>query len=81
MYNFAEIITLQVVINRKQRKHIYKANFSVAVHMCRLYFHGKTTSPHLEAIIAKNLIPIRTERHYPRKLTVKVFHSFLYRVA
>ena len=32
MYNFAEMITSHVVIEKKQRKHTYKANFSVAVH-------------------------------------------------
>ena len=81
MYNFAEMITSHVVIEKKQRKHTYKANFSVAVHMCRLYLYGKTTSPDLEAIIARNFIPIRPDRHRTRNLTVKVFHGFLYRVA
>jgi hypothetical protein len=81
MYDFAEMITSHVVIEKKQRKHTYKANFSVAVHMCRLFFRGKTTSPDLEAIIAKNLIPVRPERHSVRNLVVKVFHGFLYRVA
>ena len=81
MYNFAEMITSHVVIEKKQRKHTYKANFSVAIHMCRLFYHGRTTPPDLEAIIAKNLIPIRNDRHRERYLTVKVFHGFLYRVA
>ena len=81
MYNFAEMITSHVVIEKKQRKYIYKANFSVAVHMCRLFYQGKTTSPNLETIIARNIIPIRPDRHRERKLTVKVFHGFLYRVA
>lgn len=81
MYNFVEMITSHVVINKKQRKHTYKANFSIATHMCRLFYREKTTSPNLEAIIARNLIPIRSERHQTRKLTVKVFHGFLYRVA
>ena len=81
MYNFAEMITSHVVISKKQRKYTYKANFSVATHMCRLFFRGKTTSPNLEAIIAKNLIPIRPERHRTRNLTIKVFRGFLYRVA
>lgn len=81
MYNFAEMITSHVVISKKQRKHTYKANFAVATHLCRLFFRGKTTSPNLEAIIAKNLIPIRPERHRTRNLTTKVFHGFLYRVA
>lgn len=81
MYNFAEMITSHVAIDKKQRKYTYKANFSVAAHMCRLFFRGKATSPDLEAIIARNLIPIRPDRHRERNLTVKVFHGFLYRVA
>lgn len=81
MYNFAEMITSHVAITKKQRKYTYKANFSVGTHMCRLFFRGKTTSPDLEAIIARNLIPIRPDRHRERSPTGKVFHGFLYRVA
>lgn len=81
MYNFAEMITSHVVIEKKQRKYTYKANFSVAAHMCRQFYHGKTASPDLEAIIARNIIPIRTDRHYKRNPIVKTFHGFLYRVA
>ena len=81
MYNFSEMITSHVVIAKKQRKHTYKANFSVAVHMCRLFFYDRASPPDLETIIARNLIPIRPERHRTRNLTVKVFHGFLYRVA
>ena len=81
MYNFAEMITSHVIIENKQRKYTYKANFSIAAHMCRLFYHGKTTSPNLETIIERNMIPIRHDRHRDRKLTVKVFHGFLYRVA
>lgn len=81
MYNFAEMITSHVVIENKQRKYTYKANFSVAAHMCRLFYQGKTTSPNLETIISRNIIPVRPDRHRKRKQTVKVFHGFLYRVA
>lgn len=81
IYNFAEMITSHVVIEKKQRKYTYKANFSVATHMCRLFYREKTTSPDLETIIAKNLVPIRPERHQKRNLTVKIFHGFQYRVA
>ena len=81
MYNFAEMITSHVVIEKTQRKHTYKANFSVAVHICRLFYRGKTTSPNLEAIIAKNLIPIRPDRHRERNVKNKSFQGFLYRIA
>ena len=81
MYNFSEMITSHVVIKKKKRKHLYKANFSVAIHMCRLFYRKKTTSPNLEIIIANNLIPIRHARHQERRLYVKGFRGFLYRVA
>jgi hypothetical protein len=81
MYNFAETVTSQVSIRKKKRKHTYKANFSVAVHMCRLFYWGKTTLSVLETIIEKNLIPIRPDRHRERKLSPKTFQGFLYRVA
>ena len=81
MYNFAEMITSHVVIEKKQRKYTYKANFSVATHICRLFYREKTTPPDLEAIIAKNLIPIRPDRHRERNVKAKIFQGFLYRVA
>lgn len=81
MYNFAEMITSHVAIDQKQRKYTYKANFSVAVHMCRLFYHGRAASPDLETIIARNLVPIRPDRHRERKLSGKIFHGFFYRVA
>ena len=81
MYNFTQMITSHVVIKKKQRKYIYKANFSVATHMCRKFYYCKTTSPNLEAIIAKNIIPIRPDRHRQRNMITKTFISFLYRVA
>lgn len=58
-----------------------KVLHSLTAHMCRLFYQGKTTSPNLETIIARNIIPIRPDRHRERKLTAKAFHGFLYRVA
>ena len=81
MYNFAEMITSHIVIEKKQRKYTYKANFSIAAHMCRLFYRGKATSPNLETIIARHIIPVRNDRHRKRNLTIKVFHGFLYRIA
>ena len=80
-YNFAEMVTSHVAIEKKQRKYTYKANFSVAAHVCRVFYRGNTTSPNLEAVIAKNLIPIRPDRHRERNVNAKIFQGFLYRVA
>lgn len=82
MYNFAEMITSHVVIKKKQsRKYTYKANFSVAAHMCRKYYRGITSPPDLETIISRNLVPIRPDRHRDRYQSARIFRGFLYRVA
>ena len=56
-------------------------SFPVVVHMRRKFYHGETTSPDLETIIARNLVPIRPDKHRERNLTAKIFHGFLYRVS
>lgn len=81
MYNFSELITLHVVIEKKDRKYEYKVNFSVAIHICREYFLGKITPPNIEALISKYITPIRPGRSRPRNIVAKSAISFMYRVA
>lgn len=81
MYNFTELITSQVVTHSKSRKYAYMANFSVAVHACRQFLQGNVSPPSVEAIISRNLSPVRPGRSNPRKMTQKNSFSFLYRVA
>ena len=81
MYNFAEMITSHVVIKKKQSKYTYKANFSVAAHMCRKYYRGMTSPPDLETIISRNLVPVRPDRHRVRYPSARIFRGFLYRVS
>lgn len=81
MYNFSEMITSHVVIDKKEKKYTYKANFTVSVHICRAFFRGKTASPDVEAVIARNVIPVRPDRHRKRNMITKAFVSFLYRIA
>lgn len=83
MYNFTEIITSLVVLASGKRKTVYKANFSVAVHICRAFLQKEIPPPNIEAIIAKNIVPVRPDREYVRVLNkkIKTAISFLYRVA
>ena len=81
MYNFSELITSHVVIQNFKRKHPCKANFSVAVQVCRQFLLGNTSPPDVEATISKNLSVTRTGRRNPRHTVVKHAVSFLYRVA
>lgn len=81
MYNFSELITSHVVIQKQNRKHAYRANFSVAVHVCRQFFLGNVSPPDVEALIARHVSPIRPGRSRPRILSAKTAVSFIYRVA
>ena len=82
MYNFTEMVTSHVIIRSRKRKYIYKANFTIATHMCRLFFRGNATSPKVEAIIARNTIPIRPGRASPRAVEkTRTYICFCYRVA
>ena len=83
MYNFCEIITLNVVITHKQRKHVYQVNFTNAIHICMYFFRQPDDEypPDIEALIQKNILPVRKGRKDLRKIRSKSSVSFLYRVA
>lgn len=81
MYNFTELVTSHVIIQKIDTEYAYKANFSVAVHVCRQFFLGNVSPPDVEALIRKHLSPIRPGRRRSRKSTVKHAVSFVYRVA
>jgi hypothetical protein len=81
MYNFYQLITLSVVIQQNSKKYDYKVNFSAAVHICRQFFLGDIPPPLVEAVLAKHISPIRSDRSRPRKLKPKQALSFLYRIA
>ena len=81
MYNFCELITSPVVIHKANKKYAYSANFSAAVHICRQFLLKDISPPVLEALIARNVSPIRPGRRRPRKPSPKGAVSFLYRVA
>ena len=81
MYNFTELVTLPVIIQKDDCKYAYKANFSVAVHVCRQFFLGNVSPPDVEALIRRHVSPIRPGRNRTRKMTAKHAVSFIYRIA
>lgn len=68
IYNFCERIITKTVIQQKNRKHTYQINFTVAVLICREYFRNRIPPPDLEALIQKNVLPVREGRKAPRKV-------------
>jgi len=83
MYNFCELITLNVVIQQKNTKHAYQVNFTVAIRICIRFFIGKDNMhpPDVEALIQKYILPVRPNRSDPRKVKPKSAVSFIYRIA
>jgi hypothetical protein len=82
MYNFCEIITLQVMIRQKPQKHGYQVNFTMAIQICLYFFkcYRHARPPNVEALIQKHILPIRKDRKYPRKIRFQSAVSFNYRV-
>ena len=83
LYNFCEVITANVEIEKCTQNHVYQINYTFAIHICR-YFISKMAEkspPDVEALISKEILPVRPERHDPRKVDHKKAVSFLYRVA
>lgn len=83
IYNFCERIITQITIKNKNvnRKYKYQINFTVAVLICREYFRGRIPPPDLEALILKNILPVREGRKAPRKVRPNSAVSFLYRIS
>ena len=81
MYNFCELITSHVVIQKKRRKYVYQTNFTAAVHICRQFLRGTVPPPKVEDLISNYTVPIRPGRSTPRKTKNIKFNGFFYRIA
>ncbi|WP_198343571.1 IS4 family transposase [Paenibacillus senegalimassiliensis] len=86
MYNFAEMMTSHVFISQMDKRHPYQVNFTVAVYVCRQFLRSRDDDPppDVEALIRKNLLPIRSHRPgqtNTRKVRSQSVVSFVYRVA
>ncbi|MFR5665259.1 MAG: transposase [Enterocloster bolteae] len=67
-YDFSERIITKIVVKRKDRKHHYQINFTVAVLICRRFFRGRIPPLVMEALIQMEVLPVREGRKAPRKV-------------
>ena len=83
IYNYCESIITQIIIHQSKRNKIYQVNFTLAIYICREYIsnHRKLKPPDIEQLIQRNILPVRSGRHDPRKVNVQKPVSFLYRIA
>lgn len=85
-YNATEVLINHTVIKTsKNTKHVYKVNFSTAVHICRIFLRLTTKKDSIDVMVllSRELIPIREERQYPRLQTAhfRKPRYFIYRAA
>ncbi len=76
LYNYCEIITMNVVIHQKDTKHVYQMNYTIAIHICRYFLRNDISPPDVEKLIQKNLLPVSPGRSDPRKVRPKSVVSF-----
>ena len=83
MHNFAEMITSHVIISQTDTRYAYQVNFTVAIHICRYFLRveNNVPPPNVEALIHKNILPVRPGRKDKRKIRSKTAVCFVYRVA
>ncbi len=65
-YNITEALIHCTVVQKKERKYAYKVNFSKAAHICRkfLYPVERMHPIDVQALLSRELIPVRNERQY-----------------
>lgn len=82
MYNFSTMITSHVIIRQHDTRYTYQVNFTAAIHICRYFLRlcPHAPPPDVEAVIRKNVLPVRPGRADKRKIRYKTPVSFIYRV-
>lgn len=81
LYNFCELITGAIVVEKKDRKYSYRINFSIAIAVCTEFLRRSRTSPPIDVVtlIARELIAVRPGRSNPRYLRARTATTFQYR--
>lgn len=84
-YNLTETMINCTVIEKSERKHPYKVNFSVAAHICRIFLRLATEENPIDVadLLKRELIPVRKDREYNRLQTAhfRKPRYFIYRAA
>lgn len=84
-YNITETMINQTILEKRDTKHEYKVNFTMAAHICRVFLRLITEKDQYDvmSLLQKELIPIRNERQYPRLQTAhfRKPRYFIYRAA
>lgn len=81
MYNISMIIAMNVCIQQNNKVYAYQINYSEAIYICKHFIRNKESPQNVEALIARNILPVRPDRKYIRNIRYQSAVSFIYRVA
>lgn len=83
MYNFCSRLSgIVSIIPKAKCMHQYKLNFAMAIYLCRRYYrHCDISSTELLHKLICYVAPVRPSRRDKRKMKIKTFVGFVYRVA
>lgn len=80
LYNFCSFITAQVIVDKKDTKHSYQVNYSMAIKICHEFLSAYNgSSIDVEGLIGSFLLPIRPGRKYKRRKRLQPPARFAYR--
>lgn len=81
MYNFSMLIAMKVCIQQNDKVYVYQINYAEAIYICKHFIRNKESPQNVEALISRNILPIRPDRKYIRNIRYQSAVSFIYRVA
>lgn len=81
LYNFCSRITALAAIKKRDTKHIYQVNYTMAIKNCHDFLRRRRISPpiDIEGLIGKYLLPVRPGRNYARQHRFRIPMKFVYR--
>lgn len=80
LYNFCSFITARIVVDKKDTKHIYQVNYSMAIKICHEFLSSyRGSSIAAESLIGSFLLPVRPGRKYKRRKRLQPPARFAYR--
>lgn len=82
LFNFSKSIMSAIeVVKKENRKYHYKLNVRMGIEICKKFWCGLEETAPIEELLLKYLVPIREERHLPRKPTIQSVIPFQNRIA
>ena len=72
---------MNVCMQQNSKVYIYQINYYEAIYVCKYFIRNKESPQNVEALIARNILPVRPDRKYIRNIRYQSAVSFIYRVA